>query len=166
MAAANVNDSPQNGNNMKRIPENVSGLWAKSDLIIWPSDYWIVAFDHSEKLNVLRWLVGIDGQDSYVSIIFDKHEISVIVADEHWQEQREKMPFRQEYGPLRGITFDVPLDIEVSGYLRPAIDRLADAGISVVPQCALIYDHIFVSAKDNQKAISVLKKLQREASTG
>ena len=145
------------------IPEKVRKLWAKSNLIIWPSDYWIVAFDHADKPNVLRWLEGIGGQESYLSIIFDNHEISVIVADEHWQEQREKMPFRQEYGLLRGITFDVPLDIEVSGYLRPAIDRLADAGISVVPQCALIYDHIFVNVKDSKDAIHILKKLQIDA---
>ena len=151
---------------MTDIPEKVRKLWAKSDLMIWESDYWIAAFDHADKSNVLRWLEGTDGQESYLSIIFDNHEISVIVADENWQEVREKMPFRQEYGPLRGITFDVPLDIEVSGYLRPAIDRLADAGISVVPQCALIYDHIFVSVKDAQQGIDILKKLQHDAKTG
>ena len=143
--------------------KKVQALWAKSELKVWEASYWFVAFDFAEKTSVFRMLEHTTEAESYTSCIFDNHEISVLLPEGQWLAQRNNIVFRQEFGPLTCITFDIPLDIEVAGYLQPAITRLAEAGISVIPQCALIYDHIFVSVKDAENTVDILKQLQKDA---
>lgn len=103
----------------------------------------------------------------YVSLICDQHEVAVILPDHVMNAAKENGGHNDIFGPLACITLDVPLDIEVSGYLQPAVHALAGAGISIVPQCALIYDHILVHDKDKDKdkdsAIKVLSDLQAQA---
>jgi hypothetical protein len=43
------------------------------------------------------------------------------------------------------------------------VEDMANSNISIVPQCALIYDHIFVNADDLPKAISVISHLHDRA---
>ena len=81
-----------------------------------------------------------------------------------WGKYRSQNRHQAEFGPLIGITLDVPLDIEVSGYLAPMVEQMADKGISIVPQCSLIYDHVFVVAKDISKATAIVKDIQVRAS--
>jgi hypothetical protein len=105
----------------------------------------------------------VSGAESYSSLIRDKHEIAIILPSAIWDRHKGRGLHREAFGPLVCITFDVPLDISVAGYLAPAIGALADAGISVVPQCALIYDHVLVHEDDAEGAIDVIKALQADA---
>ncbi len=57
----------------------------------------------------------------------------------------------------------MPLDVTVSGYLKPAISVFAGAIVSVISQCALIYDHVFINENDLSKAVKVLGNLQSDA---
>ena len=143
----------------------VQGLWAQTELIVWKSNYWMIAFEHALKNDVLQLMANDHDKENYSSLIIDNHEISVLLAENYWFEQREKIAYRDEFGPLCGITLDIPLDIEVSGYLQPAVDKLAKGGISIIPQCALIYDHIFVPLKNLDGAISILRELRDQAQT-
>lgn len=144
------------------MDEKIRGLWAQTGISVWDATYWMVAFEHSEIDAVLQ-LLSKNDEANFRSCIFDNHEISVLLTEKYWFEQRKKLTYRDEFGPLCGITLDIPLDIEVSGYLRPAVEQLASAGISIIPQCALIYDHLFVSQKDLEKAIAILKDIQKHA---
>ncbi len=143
--------------------DGIKQLWSKSDLNIWDGFYRIVAFEPDHKKDALVLLSAVPSPGYYCSMICDNHEVAVILPDKIWQNQSAALNFRQEFGPLKCITFDVPLDIEVSGYLKPAISALADAGVSVIPQCALIYDHILVHETDLKKAKTVLNELKLSA---
>ena len=59
--------------------------------------------------------------------------------------------------PYRAITFDVNIDLGVVGYLAPAAARLAAAGVSIVPQCAYLKDHLLVREADLETARAVLE---------
>jgi hypothetical protein len=51
------------------------------------------------------------------------------------------------------------LDLDVVGYLAPAAVALAKAGISIVPQCGYLKDHLLVAEKDLEKALQTLQEL-------
>ncbi len=143
--------------------QGVRELWAQSDLIIWDGLYRMVAFDVGNKTVVFDLMAKVGAGGEITSCICDHHEISVILPDDAWQGRGKDVKHREEYGPLKCITFDVPLDVTVSGYLKPAISRLGEAGVSVTPQCALIYDHVFIHERDLDTAQAVLKQLQVDA---
>ena len=65
-------------------------------------------------------------------------------------------------GPAPG-RFDIPLDIEVVGFLAPAAARLGTAGVSIIPQCAFALDHLLVQDKDLAKTEDVLATMIAEA---
>ncbi len=55
------------------------------------------------------------------------------------------------------ITFETSLALDLVGYLAPAAERLARAGISVVPQCGYRTDHLLVREQDLERAAGVLE---------
>jgi len=126
----------------------------------------MVSFD-LEKAEVvaeisLKALAG----TGYHSMIRDQHEIALILYEQVWSEYRFRSMHQTEYGPLAGITFDVPLNIEVSGFLAPMVHEMALNSISIVPQCSLIYDHVFVSVTDLPAATEILKNIRSRAEKG
>jgi hypothetical protein len=57
------------------------------------------------------------------------------------------------------ITFNLDLDLGVTGYLAPAADALARAGVPIVPQCAFLKDHLLVPAEQLETAVATLERL-------
>ena len=51
----------------------------------------------------------------------------------------------------------------MSGYLAPMVEEMANRNVSIVPQCALIYDHIFISAKDKDAATTIINDIYSQA---
>ena len=99
----------------------------------------------------------------YHSIIRDHHEAALILHETTWNKFRPLNSHQNEFGPLTGITFDVPLEIEVSGYLALMVEEMANQNVSIVPQCALIYDHIFISANDKHLATTIINDIHSQA---
>ena len=123
----------------------------------------MVSIDLSQKREILQ-LLAIDLPNKcYSSFISDNCEISIIISNDLWVQRAPQLVYKNKFGPIKGITFDIPLDIEVSGFLEPAVLKLAKNNISIVPQCALIYDHIFVQSADLDNSCAVLKQLQGSA---
>ena len=60
------------------------------------------------------------------------------------------------------LTFDVTLPLDLVGFLAPAALRLAEAGVSIVPQCGFRTDHLLVRAGDLETARRVLEAFVRE----
>lgn len=143
--------------------EAIQNLWARSDLKVWKGSYWMVAFEPDARMSVFEIMSEIKPREHYTSCICDQHEVAAIIPDAVWIKHKQNIEHREDYGPLICITLDVPLEIEVSGYLQPAVNSLAQAGISIVPQCALIYDHILVNADDQDVAINILTELKEAA---
>ncbi|WP_299209222.1 ACT domain-containing protein [uncultured Tateyamaria sp.] len=141
----------------------IKDLWKKSRLIVWPDLYCMVSFDPKDRASALNLVAKAAPFDHYFSIICDQHEVAVILPDTIWNDWDASVICRNSHGPFACLTFDIPLDVEVAGYLQPAVNCLADAGISIVPQCALIYDHVLVNERDLDAAICALTELRQKA---
>jgi hypothetical protein len=96
-------------------------------------------------------------------LVLERDEASLTVADTVWTASSlRSLPHRAD-GPFKVITFDLDLDLSVTGYLAPAAEALAAAGVPIVPQCAFLKDHLLVPAEQLESAVRALKLVMVEA---
>lgn len=143
--------------------DEIRDLWGKTKPKIWDGNYWMVSFASEQKDTLMEIISEALITSHYHSMIRDHHEVSLILHETTWVKFSPLNFHQSEFGPLVGITFDVPLEIEVSGYLAPMVGEMANKSVSIVPQCALIYDHIFISVNDKHVATSIISDLHRQA---
>ena len=141
--------------------ERARQAWAETVLKIWPEPYWTLAFDLTDRAFAAVVLADCSGR--FACLVQDHREISLTVDAESWSRHEASSRHRGALGPLRAVTFDIPLEIEVVGYLAPAAQRLAEAGVSIIPQCAFSMDHLLVLEQDLEPARRVLDALIAEA---
>jgi hypothetical protein len=98
----------------------------------------------------------------FASLILERDEVSLAVPEAQWRGSELVARAKAVAGPYRAITFDVNIDLGVVGYLAPAAERLAAAGVSIIPQCAYLKDHLLVREEDLQTACRVLEGLIAE----
>jgi hypothetical protein len=147
-----MNDLPRN--------EQARRLWARTKFHIWPERYWLVSLDTGLTREAAVLLAS--HPKRFAALIRERDEVSLTIAERPWRRSRLRRRAKAESGPFKAITFDIPLDLDVVGYMAPATARLATAGISIVPQCAFRKDHLLVPADKAVKALRALRKLVRD----
>ena len=138
----------------------VRPLWARTTLRVAPDLYWMVSLPPSSLTDAAQ-LVATQG-GAFGSLIAEPDEVSLTVSEKAWKASPLRRAALADAGPFRAITFNLDVDLAVSGYFSPAASRLAEAGISIVPQCAFLKDHVLVRTADLAAAISCLEQLISE----
>ncbi len=139
-------------------------LWARTRLHVWPERYRLVSLP-AEAMAELADLIG-SRLTGFFCLLRERDELSVTVAEEAWRGAALRRLARGEAGPYRVVTLDLDVDLDVTGYLAPAADALARAGVAIVPQCAFLKDHLLVREEDLGPAVGALERLVREAGGG
>ncbi len=134
-------------------------LWAKTRLLLWPENLLLISVSHAQLESALKRFLLIGKR--FGAVVIERDEVSLTLPEELWHA--DPIPGVDVSGPYRAITFDLDVDLAAHGYFSPAAQRLAEAGISIVPQCAFLKDHLLVAAADAIKAIDLLEGLVREA---
>ncbi|MBI2840281.1 MAG: ACT domain-containing protein [Acidobacteria bacterium] len=140
--------------------ERVGGadaLWAHTRLHVWPERYVLLSFPTDRFVTASELVTACVG--TFAAMLLERDEVSLTIPEAVWKASSGAVPARAEAGPFRAITFDLDIDLNVCGYLAPAAVRLAEAGVSIVPQCAYLKDHLLVHERDLPKAIEVLTGL-------
>lgn len=96
-----------------------------------------------------------------VSLTWDKDELSLILPAETWESYRPGFEILNESPEYRLITFDLPLDLGLVGYLALMAATVAEAGVSIYPVSAFSRDHLFVPSEDFERAWEALRQLIR-----
>ena len=136
--------------------ENVLQLWAQTKLYVWPEEYCLIS------LQVEHWepvLSAVAHADCFAALIRERDEISVTLSAAACHRISQKLTPRTMAGPYHVITFDLNLELSICGFFVPAAERLAKAGISIVPQCAYLKDHVLIQAERIEQAVKVLQGL-------
>lgn len=98
----------------------------------------------------------------FTALIVDKDEVTLILADDDYTDYalrlRESRPSPAVY---RLITFDLPLDLTVIGFMARVSAVLAAASVSIMPLAAYERDHILVPESQFEDAWAALTALQR-----
>ena len=134
-------------------------VWARTRLHVWPERYVLASLPTRALVEAARVVGRASG---FVALVAERDEVSVTLTEEAFQAGDLRAQATAEAGPYRAITFDVNIDLAVVGYLAPAAARLAAAGVSIVPQCAFLKDHLLVREADLETAVRVLEAFSLE----
>ena len=141
--------------------ERVRALWARTRLHIW-LERSVLASLPVDRLPAATALLARAG-DAFAALIRERDEVSLTLP-ESLRADLERLATRVA-GPYRVITFDLALELDVVGYLVPALERLAAAGVSIAPQCGYRTDHLLVFDHDLDAAVRTLEGLVRESAS-
>ena len=138
-------------------------VWARTRLHVWPERYLLASLPR-RSLTEAAAVVG--RAPGFVGLVAERDEVSLTLTEGAWKESGLAGSAADEAGPYRVITFDVNIDLDVVGYLAPAAAHLAEAGITIVPQCAFLKDHLLVREADLETAVRVLEGLIEDCRRG
>jgi len=145
-----------NGSDELMQPETRT-LWARTTLRVAAEKYCLVSLPTTMLAEAGSLISEEDGR--FAVLIAEPDEVSLTIRESVWQASPLRLHATAQSGPFRAMTFNLDLNPGVIGYFAPAAHRLAKAGISIVPQCAFLKDHVLVHEADLSKAMEVLEKL-------
>ncbi len=143
--------------------ERALRVWAATRVLAWPDPQVLVSLPR-ERAAEAAGLVG--AAAGFSALVLERDEASLTLAREAWEATAPRFPEARVAGPFAALTLDVDIDLDVCGYLAPAAERLAAAGIPIVPQCAFRKDHLLVPLGQAALARQVLEQLVAEARGG
>ncbi|HET6371839.1 MAG TPA: hypothetical protein VFG76_00900, partial [Candidatus Polarisedimenticolia bacterium] len=119
-----------------------AALWAQTKLHVWPERYWLVSLPLEAWSEATGLAAGCAKE--FAALVRERDEASLTIEESAWQASGLRRLARAEAGPYRAVSLDVEIDLDVTGYLAPAAARLAEANVSIVPQCAYLKDHLLI----------------------
>jgi hypothetical protein len=100
---------------------------------------------------------------AFSCILVDKDEITLIVAQDLLAGLSERLPQYRIVEDYRLITFDLPLDHGLVGFLAAISRALAEAGIPLMAYSAYERDHLLIQADHYEHALHVVQALREQA---
>ncbi|MBN1285356.1 MAG: ACT domain-containing protein [Anaerolineae bacterium] len=100
--------------------------------------------------------------EAFSVVIADKDEVTLILAREIWDDFKQaRLPERQVAPePFRLVTFDLPLTMDLVGFMAAVSGALAEAGVPLLAFSAYARDHLLVPAAQFDTAWAALKTLK------
>ena len=85
---------------------------------------------------------------AFSAAVIDKDQLTLVLAADVWDEVKGSVEAVQETPGYRLITFDLPLELGLVGYLATLAQVLAEAGVSIFATSAYQRDHLLVMQSD------------------
>jgi hypothetical protein len=141
------------------MSDRARDAWALTRVHVWPGAYVFASVPLTRMADATA-LAAAAPAGTFVALLREREEIALTLPD----ALRDRLaPLAAEVaGPFRVLTFDVTLPLDLVGFLAPAAARLAEEGVSIVPQCGFRTDHLLVRAQDLAAALRVLEAFVRE----
>jgi hypothetical protein len=140
--------------------ERALRTWAATRLHVWPDEYLLVSVPRERAAEAAGVVGAVTG---FAALVVERDEVSLSLPRPAWAVAAPRFPEARVEGPFTALTLDIDIELGVCGYLAPAAERLAEAGVSIVPQCAFLKDHLLVPATQAGLARQVLEGLIAEA---
>jgi len=102
--------------------------------------------------------------EPFSAVIVDKDEVTLVLTSATLEEFAHRLPGHQASCDYRLLTFDLPLEHTLIGFLSAVRSRLAQEGIPIMALSAYQRDHLLVPAGDFERALAAIRTLQTEAS--
>ena len=96
--------------------------------------------------------------DSFVSLIRDKQEITLMIAEDIWKNILPRFPGARARGDWRMIRFDAVLDFSVVGFIAEVSRALAEADISILSVSTYSTDAVLVHELQFDAAVVAVKQ--------
>ena len=96
--------------------------------------------------------------DGFVSLIRDKQEITLMIAEEIWHKISARFPGARARSDWRMIRFDTVLDFSVVGFIAEVSRALAEADISILSISSYSTDAVLVQDAQFNAAVIAVKQ--------
>jgi len=133
------------------MDEKLRDLFAKSRLIYSKENFLVVGVPSVANVAI--------GGEGFSAIIKERGETTIILPSERWLEMEHSITNAKVEGPFRVLTFDVPLEWDVVGFMAEVSRILAAESISIGAISAYTHDHFLVKTSDAAKAIKAIEKV-------
>ena len=142
--------------------DRARALWARTRVHVWPERYVLASLPVARLVEAAPLLAR--AGDAFAALVRERDEVSLTLP-ESLRAEASSLADRVAV-PYRVLTIDLELELDVIGYLAPALERLAAAGVTIVPQCGFRTDHLLELDRDLPAARAALDALIRESVDG
>jgi hypothetical protein len=138
----------------EELPLGLSHVFAQTKLHVDNTEYVIVSFALDQVTSAL-FLISRLGVP-FSSAVVDKDEVTLLLPWDSWYQVRDEADARGEARGYRLITFDIPTDLGLVGFIATFSGVLAEAGIGIYSTSAFTRDHVMVQEEDLDRAVQEL----------
>lgn len=96
--------------------------------------------------------------DGFVSLVRDKQEVTLMIAEDIWHQIAPRFPGAQARGNWRMIRFDTFMDFSVVGFIAEVSRALAEADISILSVSTYSTDAVLVHEAQFDAAVTAVKQ--------
>lgn len=142
------------------LPPGLTHIFGQTQLYTDRTEYVIVSFPPDQVTDALFLFsrLGIP----FSTAVVDKDEITLLLPWDSWYQVRDQAQSYDEARGYRLVTFDIPTDLGLIGFIATLSSLLAEAGISIYSVSAYTRDHILVQEEDLDRAIELLQDFIEE----
>jgi len=148
---------------MPALSARLRKLFAKTKLVILPEDYLLIHLPLDSRQIPAEWYRP--ATTHFAVFIREPRGITLAITRRKWLRMRNLFKKYEVSGPMKVVTFDIEIPLDVHGYIAPITKTLADGGISVVLVSTYVCDHILVRKEDLPRSIRLLRQF-RESCKG
>ena len=141
---------------MTRLPPGLRHILAQTRLYTDEQEYVIVNIPLEQRYEGAALFAKL--ATAFSASVIDKDQMTLVVAADVWEEVKNCAEAAQETPGYRLITFDLPLELGLVGYLATLVQVLAEAGVSIFAVSAYRRDHLLVMQTDFDRAWQVLSE--------
>lgn len=137
------------------LPPGLMHIFARMELHTDDTEYVIVGLapeDVSEALFLFSRL-GVP----FSTAVVDKDEVTLLLPWDAWRQVRDELGDYDEARGYRLITFDIPADLGLVGFIATLSSVLAEVGVAILTVSAFTRDHILVQEEDLERAVEALQ---------
>jgi hypothetical protein len=138
------------------LPVGLCHIFAQTRLYTDGREYVIVSApleSAGEAMAVLQ-----EAAEPFSVAVVDKDELTLVLSADACEALQDDLDWVGESGGYRLITFDVPLDLGLVGYLATLVHVVAEAGVSLLAFSAYQRDHVLVPQQDFERAWTALSE--------
>ncbi len=143
---------------------DVREFLGRTKLVVLPEDYYVVRLPTNVKPIPGEWYRP--ATTRFAVFIREPKEITLVIPRRKWLRMRTLFDSYKLAGPMKVITFDVQLPLELCGYISRIAAVLAEARISILPIFSFSRDHIIVSKEDLPRSVRLLRQFLQSCASG
>ncbi len=141
------------------LPPGLRHIVAETRLFSDGQSYIIAHLPLTQYTEAVRVIAKLD--HPFVALVRDKDEVTLVVSQAAWDVAAPALEVVEVSSAYRLITFDLPMELALVGYMAVISATVAEAGVSIFPMASFSRDHILVNAEDFDAAWEALRQLIR-----
>jgi hypothetical protein len=101
-----------------------------------------------------------ESAEAFSAIIVDKDEVTLVLREKSLETFAHRIPGHQAQRGYRLLTFDLPLELNLVGFMSEVSTCLAEAQVPIMVLSAYQRDHLLIPAAHFETARQALAQLQ------